>query len=207
MITEPRLTISGLRSRGVNVELERPVQTSGGEIPTAPLVLIDMETEEGPIGRSYVFSYTPLALEPLRRLAEDLGTALRGDAVAPLEIERKLQGMFRLLGPQGLTGIAASGIDMAAWDALARANGLPLVELLGGTTGSVPAYGSLRSMHPESVAEEARELAGMGFEAYKVKIGHGDVKSDLQTINALRDVIGDARLAVDYNQSLSVTGA
>jgi mandelate racemase len=45
--------------------------------------------------------------------------------VAPLEIERKLQGMFRLLGPQGLTGIAASGIDMAAWDALARANGLP----------------------------------------------------------------------------------
>jgi mandelate racemase len=166
-----------------------------------------LETEEGSAGRSYVFSYIPLALEPLRRLTEDLGTTLMGDAVAPLEIDRKLQGMFRLLGPQGLTGIAASGIDMAAWDALARANGLPLVELLGGIKGSVPAYGSLRSKHPESVAEEARELAGMGFEAYKVKIGHGDVKADLQTINALRDVIGDARLAVDYNQSLSVTGA
>src|SRR5215217_5464463 len=82
MITEPRLTISGLRSRGVNVELERPIQTSGGEIPTAPLVLIDLETEEGLTGRSYVFSYISLALEPLRRLTENLGTTLKGAAGA-----------------------------------------------------------------------------------------------------------------------------
>jgi len=56
--------------------------------------------------------------------------------------------------------------------------------------------------------EEARELARLGFDAYKVKIGHGDVRADLEAIFALRDVIGDdAKLAVDYNQSLSVTGA
>jgi mandelate racemase len=207
MITEPRLTISGLRSRGVNVELERPIQTSGGEIPTAPLVLIDLETEEGLTGRSYVFSYISLALEPLRRLTENLGTTLKGAAVAPLEIDRKLQTMFRLLGPQGLTGIAASGIDMAAWDALAKANELPLVEFLGGTKKKIPAYGSLRTMYRDSVVEEVRALAGMGFDAYKVKIGHGDIKTDLRIINALRDVIGEAELAVDYNQSLSVTGA
>jgi mandelate racemase len=207
MITESELTISGLRATSVNVELERPIQTSGGEIPTAPLVLVDLETEEGTTGRSYVFSYTPLALEPLRRLTENLGTSLKGDTVTPLEIDRKLQGMFRLLGPQGLTGIATSGIDMAAWDALAKANELPLVELLGGTKRRLPAYGSLRTMYRESVVEEVHELAEMGFDAYKVKIGHGDIKTDLQTISALRDVIGEAELAVDYNQSLSVTGA
>ena len=70
MITEAKLTVAGLRARAVNVELERPVQTSSGEIPTAPLVLIDLETREGTTGRAYVFSYTPLALEPLRRLVE-----------------------------------------------------------------------------------------------------------------------------------------
>jgi hypothetical protein len=106
------ITESDHHQRLVGQERERRAGASGPDQrrgdPTAPLVLIDLETEEGPIGRSYVFSYTPLALEPLRRLAEDLGTALRGDAVAPLEIERKLQGMFRLLGPQGLTGIAAA---------------------------------------------------------------------------------------------------
>jgi hypothetical protein len=50
MAADSNLTISGLRARGVNVELERPIQTSGGEIPTAPLVLIDLETEEGTTG-------------------------------------------------------------------------------------------------------------------------------------------------------------
>src|SRR3954447_21891559 len=143
MITEARLTVAGLRARAVNVELGRPVQTSGGEIPTAPLVLIDLETREGATARAYVFSYTTFALEPLRQLVENLGKTLEGDAVAPLEIERKLQGMLRLLGPQGLTGIAVSGIDMVAWDTLARANGLPLVELLGGEKKRVPAYASL----------------------------------------------------------------
>jgi mandelate racemase len=207
MITETGLTVASLRARAVNVELERPVQTSNGKIPVAPLVLINLETEEGTTGRAYIFSYTTFALEPLRRLVENLGKTLEGDAVAPLEIGRKLQAAFRLLGPQGLTGMAASGIDMAAWDALAKANGLPLVELLGGGKKRVPAYGSLRTMHPESVVEEARELAELGFEAYKVKIGHGNVRTDLEAINALRSVIGDARLAVDYNQSLSVTGA
>lgn len=208
MLTEAKLTVARLRARAVNVELERPVQTSSGEISTAPLVLIDLGTREGIIGHAYVFSYTPLALEPLRRLVENLGATLEGDALAPLEIERKLRAMLRLLGPQGLTGIAASGIDMAAWDVLARAHNLPLVELLGGSKKRVPAYGSLRTMHRESVLEEARELAEMGFDAYKVKIGHGSLKADLETILALRRVIGeDAKLAVDYNQSLSVTEA
>jgi mandelate racemase len=207
MFAETKLTISGLQARAVNVELKRPVQTSAGEITSAALVLIDLETREGTTGRAYVRSYTTIALEPLRRLVENLGTALEGDAVAPAEIERKLQGMLRLLGPQGLTGIAASGIDMAAWDALARANELPLVELLGGVKRRIPAYGSLRSMSPESVVEEARELEDLGFDAYKVKIGRGGVEADLEAIGALRGVIGEASLAVDYNQSLTVTGA
>jgi mandelate racemase len=208
MNSEGELTIGRLRARAVNVEMDRPVQTSGGMIATAALVLIDLETQEGTTGCAYVRAYAGFALEPLRRLVENLGAALVGDVLAPLEIERKLQGMFRFLGPQGLTGIAASGIDMAAWDALARANDLPLVELLGGKKVRVPAYGSLRTMHPEGVVEEARELYEMGFDAYKVKVGLGDVQADLEAVDAVRGVVGEeALLAVDYNQSLSVTGA
>ena len=110
MITEAELTVATVHARAVNITLERPVQTSGGEIPTTPLVLIDLETREGATGRAYVFSYTTFALEPLRQLVENLGKALEGDAVAPLEIERKLQGMLRLLGPQGLTASPSPGL-------------------------------------------------------------------------------------------------
>jgi mandelate racemase len=93
-------------------------------------------------------------------------------------------------------------------DALARANDLPLVRLLGGIERRVPAYGSLRSMAPEDVVDEVRELEPLGFDAYKLKVGHGDIGADLEVINALRGTAGDgASLAVDYNQSLSVTEA
>ncbi len=118
----------------------RPLQTSGGMVGTAPLVLIDLHTEEGITGCSYAFCYTPLALKPVAQLIANVETLIKGDVVAPLAIEQKLQRRFRLLGPQGLTGIAMAGIDMAAWDALAKASGMPLVRLLGGEPRPIPAY-------------------------------------------------------------------
>ena len=117
MGTQTGLTISNLRARMVNVPMERPVQTSAGEIRAALLVLIDLQTEEGITGRAYVRSYSTFALEPLKQLVENLGAALAGEALAPLEIERKLQAMFRLLGPQGLTVTASSARPIASTSA------------------------------------------------------------------------------------------
>jgi mandelate racemase len=115
--TQTGLTISNLRARMVNVPMERPVQTSAGEIRAALLVLIDLQTEEGITGRAYVRSYSTFALEPLKQLVENLGAALAGEALAPLEIYRKLQAMFRLLGPQGLTVTASSARPIASTSA------------------------------------------------------------------------------------------
>ncbi len=64
-VTPARLTIRGVRARPVDVPMTRPLQTSGGLVRTAPLVLIDLFTEEGVTGRSYLFCYTPLALKPV----------------------------------------------------------------------------------------------------------------------------------------------
>jgi mandelate racemase len=109
--------------RNVCVVLARPLTTSSGTIPNAPLVLIDLLTNEGVTGRSYVFTYTSLALKPVAQLLSHLETVIVGEVVAPVAIEQRLQQLFRLLGPQGLTGIAMAGIDMAAWDALAQKKG------------------------------------------------------------------------------------
>jgi mandelate racemase len=48
----------------------------------------------------------------------------------------------RRVGYEGMAIITVAGIDMAAWDALARAAGVPLWVLLGGSIGAVPAYNS-----------------------------------------------------------------
>ena len=208
MISISRLTVSGLRARAVDVPVQPPLETASAEIRSAPLVLVDLLTEEGVTGRSYVFCVTPLALAPMARLVSNLGPLIEGDAVAPLAIEEKLQGRFRLLGPQGLTGMALAAVDVAAWDALAKAHDLPLVELLGGERRPIPAYASLRAMGLESVAEEARGAVGSGFGAVKVRIGHPDVGRDVEVVRAVRSAIGESvDLMVDYNQVLPVPDA
>jgi L-alanine-DL-glutamate epimerase-like enolase superfamily enzyme len=47
------------------------------------------------------------------------------------------------LGTQGLAGMAIAGIDMALWDALAKAHNVSLISLLGGSARPVPAYGAV----------------------------------------------------------------
>ena len=208
MISTTRLTISGLRARAVDVPVEPPLETASAEIRSAPLVLVDLMTEEGIKGHSYAFCVTPLALASMARLISNLGPLIEGDAVAPLAIEEKLKGRFRLLGPQGLTGMAMAAVDVGVWDALAKAHDLPLVELLGGERRPIPAYASLRAMGLDSVVEEAREAVGSGFGAVKVRIGHPDVGRDVEVVRAVRSAIGEGvDLMVDYNQVLSVPEA
>lgn len=202
------LTLRRLVARPVDVPLDPPVQTSGGEIRVAPLVLVDLETEEGITGRSYVFCYAAAALGPTAQLVTNIGDLLAEHRVAPLAIERTLRGRFRLLGTQGLAGMAMAAVDVAAWDALARAVELPLVTLLGADPRPIPAYASLRTMTLASSPREAERAAESGFTAYKVKAGHPDVGTDLEVIQALRAAVGEsAQIAIDYNQSLTVPEA
>ncbi|HZS03838.1 MAG TPA: enolase C-terminal domain-like protein [Blastocatellia bacterium] len=210
MLQHPRLTVRELRARAVNVPMSLPLETSGGTVSTAPLVLIDLHTEEGITGCSYVFCYTPLALRPVAQLITNLEALIKGDRVAPVAIEQKLQRRFRLLGPQGLTGIAMAGIDMAAWDALAKACDVPLVKLLGGEPRPIPAYNSrgLGIIGAERAAAEAQELLSPGFNAIKLRLGYPDLRIDVEVVRAVRRAVGENVLVMsDYNQSLSVPEA
>ena len=208
MIADAPLTVRGLNVRAVRVPLSRPHPTAGGTVSEAPLVLVDLMTDEGITGSAYVFCYTPLALAPVARLVENLEAVIAGMTLAPLAIERALQARFRLLGPQGLTGIAMAAIDMAAWDALARAAGLPLVRLLGGESRPTPVYNSLGMGGVELAGREAEESATAGFRGVKYKIGYPDVQTDLAVVRAARKAGGDDLvIMVDYNQSLDVPEA
>jgi mandelate racemase len=122
--------------------MRRPLGTSGGTITAAPMVLIDLETEEGVPGHAYLFGYSDVGARTLRQLLSGISEMVRGDAVAPVAIAKKLHARFTLIGREGLPTIAMSGLDVALWDAVARATGLPLARLLGGELHPVPAYNS-----------------------------------------------------------------
>ena len=115
-----RPTIRELRVRTVRVPMQIPHSTASGVITESPLVLTDVITDEGVVGHSIVFTYTAAALEPTASLIRNFAPLLNGEPLAPREIEHKLARRLRLLGTQGLVGMALAAIDMALWDALPR---------------------------------------------------------------------------------------
>ena len=103
--------IQGFKVRAVRVPMAEPHQTASGVITESPLVLTDVITDAGVTGHSMVFTYTPAALKPAADLIRNFEALVKGDALAPVDVEQKLARRFRLLGSQGLVGIALAAID------------------------------------------------------------------------------------------------
>jgi len=204
------LTIRALRSVAVDVPMSYALGTSQARITSAPLLLIDLETEEGITGRAYLFCYLRAAARPIATMLDEVGATVQGDRVAPAELWAKLAKRFMLIGVQGVVRMAMAGLDVAAWDALAIAAGMPLVTLLGGKPGPIRAYNScgLGLMTPGEAAAEAKKLLAGGFSAVKLRLGYPTLQGDLAAVRAVRARIGDGiALMVDYNQALSVPEA
>jgi mandelate racemase len=200
------LTLRSVAARPVLLKLERPIVARIATITDWPLILIDLHTEEGIVGRSYLEPYVPKSMRYLVPALHDLGQLLNGRAIAPIEIYEASRKSLHFVGYQGLSMIAVAGLDMAVWDALAKAADLPLCVLLGGTAGPVPAYNSngLWLREPADVANEAMELREEGgFKGLKLRLGRDRPSDDVATIEAVREAVGeDMKLMVDFNQGL-----
>ncbi len=208
MSLTPQPKLRGIRVHAVRVPMQHPHQTASGVITESPLVLTDAITEDGILGHSVVFTYTSAALKPTAELIQNFEALIKGDALAPGEIEQKLAKRFRLLGPQGLVGMALAAIDMALWDTLARCHNTSIVRLLGGIEKSVPAYGAVGYDGIAGSAKVAEDWAKRGFRGVKAKIGYPTVQEDIAVVRAMRKAVGDAvAIMVDYNQSLTPTEA
>jgi len=204
------MKIRALRARPVLVPFSRSPVSASGAIAKAALVLFDLETDGDITGRSYVFGFNPWALGPIAGCAQGLFEMIRGDLLAPAEIEGKLRRQLTLLDTPGLVGLALAGIDMAAWDALAQAQGVPLVALLGGAVKPIPTYNSkgLWLQPVETLADEAEALLAEGFTAAKLRLGRDDFAQDLAAVRTVKQRIGDrATLMCDFNQRLTVNEA
>jgi mandelate racemase len=205
------LTLRELKARAVVLKLKRPIVARIATIEEWPLILVDLVTEEGIVGRSYVAPYLVKAMRYLVPAIEDLGTLLKGHRVAPIELHEAARRSLHFVGYQGMSMIAASGLDMAAWDAHAKALNIPLCALLGGSIGPVKSYNSngLWLKEPEVVATEALELREEGdFIGLKLRLGRSSARDDLATLDAVRKALGDdTSLMIDFNQGLDLSEA
>ena len=205
------LTFKSITARAVVLKLKRPVVARIVTATEWPLILIDLFTEEGIVGRSYLEPYTIKTMRYLVPALQDFGAMLKGRRVAPVELYDVARKSLHFVGYQGLSMIAVSGLDMAAWDALAKASGVPLCVLLGGSVGPVKAYNSngLWLRPPEVLGADAIALRDEGgFSALKLRLGRDRARDDLAAIDAIRAAVGDdVELMADFNQGLNLAEA
>jgi mandelate racemase len=206
-----RLMLDKVVVRVIHVPLRRPIVAKLREFTHFPYILTDVYTKEGVIGHSYLEPYRVTAAKSIVALIEDMAEQQRGKPVAPFDRFEEAMRSLHLLGRQGVMLIAIAALDMAMWDALAKAMGLPLVVMLGGTVGPVRAYNTngLWLIPIERIADEANALVAEGdFRALKIRLGRDNVKDDLKAIAEVRRATGeDIILMSDFNQGLSFNAA
>ena len=202
----PNLTVRSVQTRAVAVPLTFALGTSATVVRAVPLLLVDLQTDEGVTGRCYLFCYTPSGA---RAVADHLAEAvelLRGLPANPQSAATLLARRFALLGVTGTVRMGLSAIDIALWDALASAAHVPLANLLGAERRPIPAYDSrgLGLMEPSALADEAEALLEGGLKAVKLRLGYPSLAEDLAALRSVRvRVPSEIRIMVDYNQALT----
>lgn len=193
-------TIAALDARLIRVPLTRPW---GPDVTSVGVIETHLRRDDGAEG--WGFAWTPQigAESVLALLRHDIAPAAIGRSAVPGEA---WQGMWEHLheaGGGGVTTIALAGLDLAVWDAEARAAASPVSALLGRARESVRAYGSGVNLHYgiDELVAQTRRWVSRGFDAVKVKVGRPDVAEDLDRLLAVREQIGpDRELMIDANQ-------
>ncbi len=207
------LRLHSIRLRLVSVPLRRPIVSNPtvGRYDAWPYILLDLVTHEGIVGRSYLEPYVAQSADYIFPAIEAIAQALRDRPLAPLDSYRAAVQATHLSGREGIGLVATSALDMAIWDALAKAANLPLANLLGSSVAPVKAYNTngLWLLPKGQLADEARSLvAEGGFSAIKMRMGRPDFRADVAALAEVRGAIGDGvRLMVDWNQGLSMSEA
>jgi D-galactarolactone cycloisomerase len=194
-------------------KVDRPFTSARGWLyATRSSCVVEVETDAGVTG--WGECYGPAAVN---KALIETQYAPRVVGRDPFDVEVVWEDLYNRIkdyGAQGFSITALSGIDIALWDVMGRATGLPVHKLIGGAhRKEVQAYATglyfidMDRLVEEAV-EEALEYKEQGFRAIKMKIGLGDPKLDVRRVRAVRDAIGpDIALAVDANHCFTVPQA
>ena len=173
---------------------------SGGKAVTVfDSTIVRVETDEGLAGHGEV---CPLGPFYLPAYAEGVRAGLRELAPHLIGQDPRELGKLNRLMDAALKGhpYVKSGVDVACWDLLGQATGLPVCELLGGRYGeSFPLYRAISQEPADVMAERVATYRKQGYHAFQLKVG-GNPDDDIDRIEAVASELQSGeRLIADAN--------
>lgn len=199
------LKITGVDIYKSDIELREPFRIAIMEIRRAQSLFIRINTNQDIYGMGEANPTWGITGE-----TQAIDAAGAGDLARlildkdPLDIENRMREIDRFLVRNSTL---RSAFDMALYDILGKAAGLPLYALIGGGRRSFWTDNTIGIADPDSMAQKAAGYKDQGFQAIKVKLGT-TADQDIQRIRKIREAIGsDLPIRIDANQGWDYTTA
>jgi D-galactarolactone cycloisomerase len=189
-----------------DIPLNGQVFSRSGVRNTRSATLVQVETDEGISGVGSCSGNGELIEVIVAKVLRPLLIGMDPTDIESVWDKAYVRGGHKEFGSRGIGVVALSGIDIALWDILGKARGVPLYQLLGGKCrDKVPVYATaLYPEEPSKVARRARGFAEQGFHGVKIKVGF-DLDQDIRIVRAVREELGrDVVVMTDANQGYSV---
>jgi L-alanine-DL-glutamate epimerase-like enolase superfamily enzyme len=196
-----RMKIRRIFAHRVELPLsEGTYKWSGGKSVTVfDSTIIGVETDCGLTGYGEVCPlgpfYLPAYADGVRAGVRELGPHLLGwDPRALQQLNHRMDAALK-----GHPYVK-SGIDIACWDILGQACGLPVCMLMGGRFGDkVRLYRAISQESPDEMAKKVAGYRAQGYTRFQLKVG-GDPDTDIERIHAVRAMLLPSdRLVADAN--------
>ena len=202
------MKVTKFKTTLVNVPLEKPISTAIHQMNSVGCVLLELETDEGITGESYVFTLNGVRLKALQEML--LGFAHQVEGRDPHYISKIGQDIWHECNPIGHKGFsiaALSAIDTACWDIIGKAANQPLHKLFGACRDKVKTYASgglWLSQSIDDCVQQAGDFIDAGFKSMKIRLGCTNPIDDVARVAAVRKTIGlDIELLADANQAFT----
>jgi len=188
---------------------EEPIADARSVITHKATVLIRIETESGGFGWGEAAAFGDVAQEVACVLNSRLSGLVLGTSAHPRDLRKLLKRATAHYGQRGLVVSAISGLEIAAWDALARTADLPLCQVLGAVPRPVGIYAGAGYYSPGATrAEDVRNLKNsigastLDCRGIKIKVGRHGIDDDLERVRVAREALGaSAILIADANNA------
>ncbi|MET8824280.1 enolase C-terminal domain-like protein [Streptomyces sp. NPDC004610] len=199
------MKIVGIEAIPFAIPYAKPLKFASGEVHVAEHVLVRVHTDEGLTGtaeappRPYTYGETQESIVAV--IEKIFAPQILG--LTPLEREAVHERLDRTVGNPA----AKSALDMALWDILGQAAGMPVSGLLGGYTDRMR-VSHMVGFAPvgDMVADAIRIRDTYGITTFKVKVGRKPYTEDVAACRGLREALGpDIDLYIDGNRGWSAS--
>ena len=206
------MKITRVKTTLVDVPLTKPIATAIHDMKSLGCVIVELQSDDGLTGESYVFTLNGIRLKSLHEMILGFTHQVQGrDPFFVSQIWQDIWNEMNPIGHKGFSIAALSALDTACWDLIGKAMDKPLHKVFGACRDRVKTYASGGLWLSQDIDQCVREAQGFldaGFRAMKIRLGSPNIEDDVARVRAIREAVGsEIELLVDANQAFTIKQA